>query len=215
MINNNNKLNTNGIHNSRIVNKNYNSPQNKNNNYTPEIPKNLNNLQNDNMNYFQEIISNNYQSKNNYDSKDTWKQNGPQNENYSIRETAVNGDLNAQDQILFLDEYIQNEMNKQRPDMNMYSGSINLQDQPLPSPSNLREQDYEISYTNNIPQVVNADNNPYKVENFADLPLMNYDDSKLDTVNSYNVPHYTVSNMVNIIKNIKPKIDIYFKKYDV
>lgn len=61
----------------------------------------------------------------------------------------------------------------------------------MPKPLNLREeQDFYGSFTNNVPKVVPSES--YKVESFGDLPLMNYN-SKLDSVSSYHVPHYTVS----------------------
>ncbi|XP_030028278.2 uncharacterized protein LOC115445916 [Manduca sexta] len=61
----------------------------------------------------------------------------------------------------------------------------------LPKPSNLRDH-YDGSYTDNVPNVVKPEASAYKVENFGDLPLMNYN-SKLDTVSSYHVPHYTIT----------------------
>lgn len=62
----------------------------------------------------------------------------------------------------------------------------------LPKPLNLRNSDeFEISYTHDVPTVVKAESS-YEVKNFGELPLMNYN-SKLDTLSSYHVPHYTVS----------------------
>lgn len=66
-----------------------------------------------------------------------------------------------------------------------------LTEEMLPRPVNLRDdQDFEVSFTHNVPKFVKAES--YKLENFGDLPLMNYN-SKLDTLSSYHVPHYTVS----------------------
>lgn len=72
------------------------------------------------------------------------------------------------------------------------SNDFNQQrEEQLPKPTNLRDEtDYEVSYTNKIPFVTSVDN--YKLENFGDLPLMEYN-SKLASSDSYNVPHYTVS----------------------
>lgn len=70
--------------------------------------------------------------------------------------------------------------------------SETTEEENLPSPVNMREEDFAVSYTNNVPTIVEADSSSYKAENFGDLPLMNYN-SKLYSVSSYNVPHYTVS----------------------
>lgn len=68
-----------------------------------------------------------------------------------------------------------------------------LSEEILPRPVNLRDdQDFEASFTNKVP-VVNVDPS-YQLENFGNLPLMNYN-SKLDTLSSYHVPHYTVSTL--------------------
>lgn len=77
----------------------------------------------------------------------------------------------------------------------MFTDSSMLKEEELPKPMNLREEEQAISYTNNVPSVVQADSS-YEVKNFGDLPLMNYQNSKLHTVSSYNVPHYTVSNII-------------------
>ncbi|XP_047024848.1 early nodulin-75-like [Helicoverpa zea] len=66
------------------------------------------------------------------------------------------------------------------------------EEEKLPPPINMREIDFDVSYTNNVPTVVKADSSSYQVESFGDLPLMNYN-SKLHSVSSYHVPHYTVS----------------------
>lgn len=62
----------------------------------------------------------------------------------------------------------------------------------LPPPVNMRDEEFEVSNTNNVPKVVKAESTSYEVENFGDLPLMDYN-SKLHDVSSYHVPHYTVS----------------------
>lgn len=83
---------------------------------------------------------------------------------------------------------------------NVYPGSSDSdftetnEEEKLPPPTNMREVDYDASFTNNVPTVVKAetDSDSYQVESFGDLPLMNYN-SKLHSVSSYHVPHYTVS----------------------
>ncbi|CAG4928881.1 unnamed protein product [Colias eurytheme] len=107
-------------------------------------------------------------------------------------------------QISYLNGHIQKELNKVeyqqvaqkgRDDV-IFTDSESMKEEQLPRPQNLREEiDYEASYTNNVPSIVQAQS--YKLENFADLPLMNYDHSKLETVNSYSVPHYTVTSSRN------------------
>lgn len=79
----------------------------------------------------------------------------------------------------------------------VYTDSSIMAEEKLPKPLNLRE-DYDVSYTNNVPTIVKAEQNSYKIENFGDLPLMGYN-SKLDTLSSYHVPHYTVSNEQSFI----------------
>ncbi|CAH1636651.1 unnamed protein product [Spodoptera littoralis] len=69
---------------------------------------------------------------------------------------------------------------------------VTTEEETLPPPINMREVDFDVSYTNNVPTVVQADSTSYEVENFGDLPLMNYN-SKLHSVSSYHVPHYTVT----------------------
>lgn len=73
--------------------------------------------------------------------------------------------------------------------------SKDLPEELLPRPVNLRDEAdiYDVSHSNNVHTVVKADS--YKLENFGSLPLMNYN-SKLDTLSSYHVPHYTVSTSV-------------------
>lgn len=76
----------------------------------------------------------------------------------------------------------------------LFADSKVMPEENLPRPLNLRDDpDFDVSYTNNVPTIVKADPS-YKVENFGDLPLMNYN-SKLDTLSSYHVPHYTVSTL--------------------
>ncbi|XP_026736777.1 uncharacterized protein LOC113500260 [Trichoplusia ni] len=81
---------------------------------------------------------------------------------------------------------------------NTYPGPSNPQipetneEDNLPPPVNMRPADYVASYTNNVPTVVQAESSSYKLENFGDLPLMDYN-SKLHSVSSYHVPHYTVT----------------------
>ncbi|CAH0683353.1 unnamed protein product [Spodoptera exigua] len=70
--------------------------------------------------------------------------------------------------------------------------SETTEEETLPPPINMREVDFDVSYTNNVPTVVKADSTSYEVENFGDLPLMNYN-SKLHSVSSYHVPHYTIT----------------------
>lgn len=102
-------------------------------------------------------------------------------------------DLSWQEQVSFLDAYIQKELNEGSQEKNnMYTGSETMQRGQLPNTSNLQNNDFVASFTNNIPNVVKVATS-YDIKNFADLPLMNNENSKLDTVNSYEVPHYTVS----------------------
>ncbi|XP_063534743.1 uncharacterized protein LOC134744757 [Cydia strobilella] len=100
-------------------------------------------------------------------------------------------------QISYLNAYIHHEIN----DMPKQEDNGH-REELLPKPVNLREEDFDISYTNNVPTVVRPS---YKVESFGDLPLMS-NAHKLDTVSSYKVPHYTVSserklNVLNLISN--------------
>ncbi|XP_061713915.1 uncharacterized protein LOC133522584 [Cydia pomonella] len=87
-------------------------------------------------------------------------------------------------QISYLNAYIHHEINDMPKQVD--NGQ---REELLPKPVNLREEDFDISYTNNVPTVVRPS---YKVENFGDLPLMS-NAHKLDTVSSYKVPHYTVT----------------------
>ncbi|XP_063362778.1 uncharacterized protein LOC134651609 [Cydia amplana] len=100
-------------------------------------------------------------------------------------------------QISYLNAYIHHEINDM-PKVENGQG-----EELLPKPVNLREEDFDVSYTNNVPTVVKPS---YKVESFGDLPLMS-NAYKLDTVSSYKVPHYTVSserksNVLNPISNL-------------
>lgn len=82
-------------------------------------------------------------------------------------------------------------------DGHIFTDDSILQDEELPKPLNLREEEQVISHTKNVPRVVKADSS-YEVKNFGDLPLMNYHNSKLESVSSYHVPHYTVSTIILI-----------------
>ncbi|KOB65404.1 Uncharacterized protein OBRU01_22801 [Operophtera brumata] len=85
----------------------------------------------------------------------------------------------------------------------LFTDSKVMPEENLPKPLNLRdEQDFDVSFTNNVPTVVKADPS-YKLENFGDLPLMNYN-SKLDTLSSYHVPHYTVTSSKSLSSNAAP-----------
>ncbi|CAK1585100.1 unnamed protein product [Parnassius mnemosyne] len=97
-------------------------------------------------------------------------------------------------QFAVVDAFIQQEFNGMgnEKSQNVFTGSQVVEEELLPSPMNLRPEDYDASFTNNVPTVVKADSSSYKVENFGSLPLMNYN-SKLHSVNSYSVPHYTVT----------------------
>ncbi|CAG9787967.1 unnamed protein product [Diatraea saccharalis] len=96
-------------------------------------------------------------------------------------------------QFSFVDSYIQQELNNVATRQvvgNDIEPKKPVQEEELPKPINLREDyDFEVSNTDNVPRVVKASS--YKVENFGELPLMNYN-SKLHTVSSYHVPHYSV-----------------------
>lgn len=97
------------------------------------------------------------------------------------------------EQFSFLDTYIQKEIKDMTINKSyIYTDSSIMQEESLPRPVNLRDTEYEISFTNNVPSVAKPESS-YKLENFADLPLMDYQDSKLYSVNSYSVPHYSVS----------------------
>lgn len=97
-------------------------------------------------------------------------------------------------QFAVVDSYMQQAINGlgSNSGSSIFTDGKVMQEEQLPMPSNLRYEDHYVSFTNNDPAVVKADPSSYKVESFGSLPLMNYD-SKLHTVSSYNVPHYTVS----------------------
>lgn len=69
-----------------------------------------------------------------------------------------------------------------------------MKEEELPKPLNLREEDnYDISYTKHKPVYAKPPSQgSYKLENFGRLPLSDHS-SKLTSVSSYNVPHYSVS----------------------
>jgi hypothetical protein len=95
-------------------------------------------------------------------------------------------------QFSFLNAYIEQDLNNRPP---VVSDNEATEEEKLPKPINLREDDdYTASSTNNAPKIVKS--HSYKVENFGDLPLMDYH-SKLHTVSSYHVPHYSVSKQVH------------------
>ncbi|XP_026318979.1 uncharacterized protein LOC113229554 isoform X2 [Hyposmocoma kahamanoa] len=77
-------------------------------------------------------------------------------------------------------------------DGHIFTDSSMIKEEELPKPTNLREEELVISHTNHVPAIVKPDST-YEVKNFGNLPLMNYHNSKLHTVSSYNVPHYTVT----------------------
>lgn len=81
----------------------------------------------------------------------------------------------------------------------LYTDSKIAKEEVLPKPVNLREGDYDISYTKHVPSYAKPN---YKVENFGELPLED-NKSKLTSVSSYNVPHYSVC------------IYIYFNTYNL
>lgn len=89
--------------------------------------------------------------------------------------------------------FVQNFDEMLTKNRHIYTDSSLIKEEELPKPANLWEEEQVVSNTNNVPTVVKADSS-YEVKNFGDLPLMNYDNSKLHSVSSYNVPHYTVSN---------------------
>lgn len=97
------------------------------------------------------------------------------------------------DQISVLDTHIKQELEGEASQKTTvtFTDSDTLKEEELPKPLNLRkDEDYEAASSNNSPVTVKSSS--YKVEGFGDLPLMNYH-SKLDSVSSYHVPHYSVS----------------------
>ncbi|XP_064072378.1 uncharacterized protein LOC135193511 [Vanessa tameamea] len=102
-------------------------------------------------------------------------------------------------QFSFLDAHIQKEIDDMSfENRDKYTDSRTMQEELLPRPTNLRNDDYDISFTNDVPSVLKPETSSYKLENFAELPLMGYENSKLHSVNSYSVPHYSVTS------NLKP-----------
>ncbi|CAG5002576.1 unnamed protein product [Parnassius apollo] len=97
-------------------------------------------------------------------------------------------------QFAVVDAFIQQEFNGMGNErsQNIFTDSKVMEEEYLPTPLNLRPEDYDASFTNNIPTFIKADSSSYKLENFGSLPLMNYN-SKLHSVSSYSVPHYTVT----------------------
>ncbi|XP_060801569.1 uncharacterized protein LOC132902017 [Amyelois transitella] len=93
----------------------------------------------------------------------------------------------------FYNKHIQDiyDTSKANDQNQIYTDSKVMNEEILPRPVNLRDDEYIVSFTHNVPNVVKVDES-YKVESFGDLPLMNYN-SKLDSVSSYHVPHYTVT----------------------
>ncbi|CAB3254384.1 unnamed protein product [Arctia plantaginis] len=93
-----------------------------------------------------------------------------------------------------ISSHYQNKDNTNRPVPDLvFNNSVFLEtneEEKLPPPVNMREEDYESSFTNNVPKVVKPES--YDVQNFGDLPLMDYN-SKLHDVSSYHVPHYSVT----------------------
>lgn len=83
-------------------------------------------------------------------------------------------------------------------DGHIFTDSSIIKEEELPKPTNLREEEQVISHTNHVPTIVKPDST-YEVKNFGNLPLMNYHNSKLHTVSSYNVPHYTVSTIIWLV----------------
>ncbi|XP_028156923.1 uncharacterized protein LOC114350351 [Ostrinia furnacalis] len=98
-------------------------------------------------------------------------------------------------QFTMLDAYIQKELNGAASDkvVASFTDSQATQEEQLPKPVNLREDHYETSNTDNVEVVKQSS---YKLENFGNLPLMDYS-SKRDTVSSYHVPHYSVVSSPN------------------
>ncbi|XP_045769877.1 uncharacterized protein LOC123870555 isoform X2 [Maniola jurtina] len=101
----------------------------------------------------------------------------------------------------------------------IFTDSNTMAEEELPKPLNLREDDYDISSTNNVRSFAKPETS-YILENFADLPLMDYEHSKLERVNSYSVPHYSVSTRNSKFVTPKPsqnhvnnKLDFQLRKF--
>ncbi|XP_068617402.1 uncharacterized protein [Battus philenor] len=99
-------------------------------------------------------------------------------------------DETSNQQLSIIDGYIEQAMGD---DANLYTDSDVMDDEQLPSPVNLRQEDFTGSYSDNVP-ALEAVPGSYDVESFGELPLMNYN-SKLHSGNSYSVPHYTVTSL--------------------
>ncbi|XP_046977898.1 uncharacterized protein LOC124543679 [Vanessa cardui] len=124
---------------------------------------------------------------------------GPVNNYQPYSQRNLDGEASMhQSQFSFLDAHIQRQIEDMSfENRNRYTDGITDQEELLPRPTNLRNDDYDISFTNDVPSVVKPESSSYKLENFADLPLMGYENSKLHSVNSYNVPHYSVTSNLN------------------
>ncbi|CAH2260102.1 jg4814 [Pararge aegeria aegeria] len=119
------------------------------------------------------------------------------NMNYLYSQVPINTEESGEtEQLSVLDEYIQKEINVMSDRNNIFTDSDTMREEQLPKPLNLREDDYVVSFTNNVPSFVKPETE-YRLENFADLPLMEYENSKLEKVNSYSVPHYSVISSSN------------------
>ncbi|XP_069358087.1 uncharacterized protein [Maniola hyperantus] len=95
-------------------------------------------------------------------------------------------------ELSLLDGYIQKEINVMNDRNYIFTDSSTWKEEELPKPINLREDDYDVSSTNNVRSFAKPESS-YQLGNFADLPLMDYEHSKLERVNSYSVPYYSVS----------------------
>ncbi|KPJ16176.1 hypothetical protein RR48_08181 [Papilio machaon] len=118
--------------------------------------------------------------------------------NSQFYSSAPSEGMMSNQQFAVVDGYMQQAINGlgSQSGLNIFTHGKVMQEEQLPIPSNLRYEDHFASFTNNDPAVVKADTSSYKVESFGSLPLMNYD-SKLHTVSSYKVPHYTVTSNQN------------------
>lgn len=185
----------------------YREESDKSNNYPPDFTYN-DNLSNKDQMYESKRLFNSPNKKayeNRYYSSDddsqnseyfTNKQSNGPLRNYQAysQESLQTNVFKDEGQFSFLDAYIQKEIGNISPhNNNLYTDSMTMQEQELPKPINLRTNDHEVSYTNDVISVVKPETFSYKLENFAELPLMGHENSKLHTVSSYSVPHYYVS----------------------
>lgn len=123
------------------------------------------------------------------------------------QESIQANEFKDEGQFSFLDAYIQKEIGNISPNNNnLYTDSMTMQEEELPKPINLRTNDHDVSYTNDVISVVKPETFSYKLENFAELPLMGHENSKLHTVSSYSVPHYYVSIRCSQTLNIFDRI---------